>query len=70
MNFEFLKKIRFFSAKNFKKLIILEVPRPREYDRTIPRIEMLLPSSGVVKFHGLGPDLRRVLGQKMMVLLS
>ena len=43
--------------KNTPKLMILEVPQPREYNRTLRDIEMLLPSLGVVRFHGLGPDL-------------
>ena len=46
-----------FAHKNTPKLIILEVPQPQEYDRTLRDIETLLPSFGVIKFHGLGPDL-------------
>ena len=47
----------FFAHTNTPKLIILEVPQPQEYDRTLWDIETLLPSFGVIKFHGLGPDL-------------
>ena len=53
----FEKKKSFFDHKNTPKLMILEVPQPWEYDRTLWDIETLLPSLGVVKFHGLGPDL-------------
>ena len=51
------KKSSFFHHKNTPKLMILEVPQPWEYYRTLRDIETLLPSLGVVKFHGLGLDL-------------
>ena len=35
---------------------ILEVPRPREYDRTTSRIETVLIGPRLVQFDGLGPD--------------
>ena len=43
--------------KNSPKLMILELPKPRDYYRPIRAIEMHVPSPGVVNFHGLGPDL-------------
>ena len=51
------KTTSFLDHKNTPKLMILEVPQPWEYYRTLLDIETLLPSFGVVKFHGLGPDL-------------
>ena len=57
MNFEFFIFFSIiFPHKNLKKLIILEVARPREYDRTVSRIGMILPGSRGVRFHGLGSD--------------
>ena len=50
--------------------MILEVPRPRDYYRTIRHIEMLAPNPGVVRFHGLERDLLKVLGPEIMVLMS
>ena len=50
--------------------MILEVPQPWEHYRTLRDIETLVPSPGVVIFHGLGPDLRRVLRHEIMVLVS
>ena len=37
--------------------MILEVPQPQEYYRTLRDIEMLVPGPEVVRFHGLGADL-------------
>ena len=36
--------------------MILEVPHTQEHYRTLWDIEMLIPSPGVVRFYGLGPD--------------
>ena len=50
--------------------MILEVSQPQDVYRTIQDIEMLVPSLGVVRFHGLGPDLSRILCHEIMVIVS
>ena len=62
--------LKIFPHEKTPKLMILEVPQPRDYYRTIRDIEMHVPSRGVVNFHGLGLDLWRILGHKIMVLVS
>ena len=36
--------------------MILEIPQPREYYRTLGDVEILLPNVGVVRFDGQGLD--------------
>ena len=61
---------KFSDHKNTPKLMILELPQPQDYYRTIRDIEIHIPSPGVVRFHGLGPDLWKILGHENMFLLS
>ena len=53
----FLKKTLFFNQKTVQKLIVLEVLRPREYDRTLRHPSAVLFGLSFIKFHGLGPEL-------------
>ena len=50
------ENFHFFPAQKPQNTYHFGGPRPREYDRTTSRIEMVLPGSRVVQFHGLGPD--------------
>ena len=64
------KKTWFFNHKTVQKLIVLEVLRPREYDRTLWHPSAVLFGLYFIKFHGLGPELWRILCHEIMVLLS